>query len=79
MGTRVKKATFIFRHDELKKKKQHVGALKRSRRGSRKVVGDLCTEEMLCWLNIANSLMRASSFPLKLYFHISPHICHFGF
>lgn len=76
MGAELK-GNIHLRHDEFEK--QHVGALKRSRRGSRKVVGDLCTVEMLCGLKIANSLMQATSFPLKLYFHISPHICHCGF
>lgn len=57
------KGNIHLRHDEFKK--QHVRALKRSQRGSRKVVGDLCTVEMLCWLKIAKSLKHASSFPLK--------------
>lgn len=76
MGAELK-GNIHLRHEEFKK--QHVGALKRSRRGSRKVVGDLCTVEMLWGLKIAKSLMEASGFPLKLHFHISPHICHFGF
>lgn len=65
------KGNIHLRHDEFIKKKQYLGALKRSQRGSHKVVGDLCTVGMLCGLKITKSLMQASSSPLKLYFHIS--------
>lgn len=62
MGAELK-GNIHLRHDELKK--NHVRALKRSRKGSHKVVGDVCTVEIVRWLEIAESLMQVWSFLLK--------------
>ena len=61
------KGNIHLRHDEFKK--QHGGALKRSPKGSRKVVGDLCTAEMLC--GAKNSERFDASFKLSFEMRLS--------
>lgn len=77
-GPRSLKGNIHLKHDEFQK--QHVGALKRSWRGSRKVVGDLCTVEMLCQLKIANVFDASFKLSFEIILFTYPHIsCHLAF